>query len=212
MENLKNGEIVVDGIRYVPAYDAMAKDYKNANPRVFNVTKWDVELGMNSKPFNFGPQEAKEIWDTDIIRHLTKWSSGGHKGVVHLVYNESMQKKFPSFKEFYREQVKTGIKNIRKTIEEALTYEEQAISEVHARKGTVSDKKRMGTERFEKQLAEINEWEKEYLKKWIEEDKEELSNIAKVSGETNVEVVDESTDNQDQGKAKVGRGRPRILD
>ena len=155
-------------------------------PSIFNPTGWTIEGGYNGNEFKFKAGEEREIWDVNVIRHLSRVR--GYLGLVHLVYNEQMQAKYDTYADFYKAQVLDGLGQIRKTVKGWLLMEKQALSDLHAQKGSSFDADMMGTARFEKKLKEIDAWEKEYKTLWAKQE----------------EKNDGQIDNKNKRKAKAG--------
>jgi hypothetical protein len=126
--------------------------------KIKNVTGWPVESMYDGIRFDFEPFEEKEIYDARIIKHLAR--SKGYLGLVHMAYNEQMQAKYASEKEFVYTQTMNGLKSIKDHKLKAHRNEKQAKKECYGagKLGMESDLALMDPNKFEKDLKEIESW------------------------------------------------------
>lgn len=147
--------------------------------KILNPTNKMIEGMYNSKIQKFEPKGMVEIWDDDVSYFFLK--KFGYKGLVHLEYNELMQKKYSKYKDFYRGQVLNGLEALLKWKRECMQNEEQAYRSHKAEKSSLSDGNSINVERFKEEINEILALMAEYKKEWEAEDKKKSKKAGAVS-------------------------------
>lgn len=131
--------------------------------KFFNPSGFKIEAMAGGKTYYFAPFSTGDVWDMDHARILIKKDHAGSKqGLVHLEYDDNMQRKFATFEDFKKDQAKNGLKNLYAFMKDAWINEKQAEIDIkHHKTGAEADKAIVDPSKFKEKLELVEQWQKD---------------------------------------------------
>jgi hypothetical protein len=124
--------------------------------KVFNPSGWEIEAMANGTVYKIAPFSEKDIhWDQHAV-HCCK--SMAYKGLVPLLFNESMEKKHGTYESYKEAKRLEGLKVLRSWVNECYINERQAVSEIRERRGAEADKAQVNPDKFLEKLKLVDKW------------------------------------------------------
>ncbi len=117
---------------------------------VYNPTCEMIESQANGKQYNIPPFSGIDIWEKDHLKIILKNSA--YRGLVHMIYNDEMQKKYKTFEDFKADQIKFGLINYKSFCREVWINERQAEVDVKHKAGSEADKSMIDADKFKKKM------------------------------------------------------------
>ena len=127
--------------------------------KLLNPTGYDIVASADGMEYRFPKFAETEVYETSHGRHLAK--SAAYLGLVHLVFNDAMKKKYREFDKFEHKQKLNGLNALRKWMKGCLINEKQAVRDIKERSGGEADRDLMNPQVFEDKLADIDAWIKD---------------------------------------------------
>lgn len=154
--------------------------------RLYNPSGWDVEVKADKRIYSIPAFSEKDVWETDHVRIILKSKKNQDLGIVHLVYDENMEKRYNTYEAFKKAQTLEGLNALLRFKKECLIAEKQAGMDIRHKAGTEADKALINPEKFEKDIKQVE--------KWINE----IENPAKTKRGLVGKKIDGPIDNADQ--------------
>lgn len=178
--------------------------------KLYNPTPYNIEARADGVDYYIPSGGEIECWLADHVNILL--NSKGYLGLVHLVYDTQMQKKYPSFEEFKKDQSLIGLKALRAHVQEAWVNERQVEADIKHNKGGEADKAFINADKFKEKLELVDLWIKRVQNPIVEEvvlqesvEEAGVSAAAAVStGGKRRRARSGSADYQDQSAAEAG--------